>query len=85
MRRTHQLHISIKKAMMHLLFHEHYLRQGGQGRMVLAVMMLLVTILCAWAVYRELKAKNAFAVVFAGISVLVFGFFSLATLFSPLF
>lgn len=53
--------------------------------MVLAVMLLIVTALCAWATVRELKEKNMFAVAFAGISVLVFGFFSVATLLSPLF
>ncbi|MDL4841551.1 DUF2759 family protein [Aquibacillus rhizosphaerae] len=53
--------------------------------MVLAVLFLVVTILCAIAVFRELKTKNFFAVGFAGISTLVFGFFSIATLLSPLF
>ncbi|WP_077621510.1 DUF2759 family protein [Sediminibacillus massiliensis] len=53
--------------------------------MVLALMLLVVTILCAIAVIRELKAKNMFAVAFAGLSVLVFGFFSIATIYTELF
>ncbi|KGP72956.1 DUF2759 family protein [Pontibacillus yanchengensis] len=50
--------------------------------MTLAIMMLFVTILCAVAVFRELKTKNLFAVAFAGISTLVFGFFSIMTIIS---
>ncbi|MFC0522621.1 DUF2759 domain-containing protein [Pontibacillus salicampi] len=50
--------------------------------MTLAIMMLLVTILCALAVFREFKTRNMFAVAFAGISTLVFGFFSIMTIIS---
>ncbi|MCD5323561.1 MULTISPECIES: DUF2759 domain-containing protein [Pontibacillus] len=50
--------------------------------MVLAIMLLVVTILCALAVFRELKTNNLFAVAFAGISTLVFGFFSIMTIIS---
>ena len=53
--------------------------------MVLAVIFLLVAILCAIAVIRELKSKNLFGVAFAGISTLVFGWFSLMTIFYPIF
>lgn len=53
--------------------------------MVLAIMLLFVTILCALAVFRELKTKNLFAVGFAGISTLVFGWFSIMTIISELF
>jgi uncharacterized membrane protein len=53
--------------------------------MVLAIMLLVVAILCAFAVIRELKTKNFFAVAFAGVSALVFGWFSIMTLIAPLF
>lgn len=53
--------------------------------MVLAVMFLAVAVLCALAVFREIKSKNMFAVAFAGVSTLVFAWFSLMTLLSPLF
>ncbi|MDC3415515.1 DUF2759 domain-containing protein [Aquibacillus salsiterrae] len=53
--------------------------------MELAIMLLLVAILCATAVFRELKTKNLFAVAFAGISTLVFGWFSVMTIMSELF
>ncbi|WP_186575791.1 DUF2759 domain-containing protein [Aquibacillus kalidii] len=53
--------------------------------MVLAILLLIVTILCAVAVIRELKNKNLFAVAFAGLSAAVFGFFSIATIYVELF
>ncbi|UFT97774.1 DUF2759 domain-containing protein [Radiobacillus kanasensis] len=53
--------------------------------MVLAVMLLVVTILCAIAVFRELKSKNLFAVAFAGASTLAFGWFSVMTIYAELF
>ncbi|WP_208588435.1 DUF2759 domain-containing protein [Gracilibacillus suaedae] len=49
--------------------------------MELAFIILLVTILCVIAVVRELKSQNMFGVAFAAISALVFGFFSIATLY----
>lgn len=52
--------------------------------MVLAVILLIVALLCAMAVFRELKNKNFFAVVIAGISTLTFGWFSIMTLIAPL-
>lgn len=52
--------------------------------MVLAILFLFVAILCALAVFRELKAKNLFALAFAGISTLVFGWFSIMTIYASL-
>ncbi|MGP4042348.1 DUF2759 family protein [Gracilibacillus sp. D59] len=49
--------------------------------MELAFIILVITILCVIAVVRELKAQNMFGVAFAAISALVFGFFSIATLY----
>nr|WP_255437671.1 DUF2759 domain-containing protein [Thalassobacillus sp. CUG 92003] len=53
--------------------------------MVTAIIILLVTILCVFAVFRELKSKNFFAVLFAGASALIFGWFSIMTIYSNLF
>ncbi|QDP40603.1 DUF2759 domain-containing protein [Radiobacillus deserti] len=53
--------------------------------MVLAIMLLVVAILCAIAVFRELKSKNLFAVAFAGASMLAFGWFSIMTIYAELF
>nr|WP_075034801.1 DUF2759 domain-containing protein [Halobacillus dabanensis] len=53
--------------------------------MVTAILLLLVTILCVFAVFRELKTKNFFAVLFAGISALIFGWFSVMTIWYNLF
>ncbi|ELK46224.1 DUF2759 family protein [Halobacillus sp. ACCC02827] len=53
--------------------------------MVTAILLLLATILCIFAVLRELKTKNFFAVVFAGASALVFGWFSVMTIWHNLF
>ncbi|WP_407268383.1 DUF2759 domain-containing protein [Radiobacillus sp. PE A8.2] len=52
--------------------------------MELAIMLLVVAVLCAIAVLREFKRQNFFAVAFAGISTLVFGFFSIATIYSEI-
>ncbi|MDX8045993.1 DUF2759 family protein [Gracilibacillus sp. S3-1-1] len=49
--------------------------------MELGFIILVVAILCVIAVVRELKAQNMFGVAFAAISALVFGFFSVATLY----
>ncbi|MFB4164573.1 DUF2759 domain-containing protein [Alteribacillus sp. JSM 102045] len=49
--------------------------------MALGVMMLVVAILCGIATIREIKRRNFFAVGFAGISFLVFGWFSIMTIF----
>ncbi|MCP3030307.1 DUF2759 domain-containing protein [Halobacillus sp. A1] len=53
--------------------------------MVTAVLLLLVTILCVFAVFREIKTKNFFAVLFAGVSALMFGWFSIMTIYANLF
>ncbi|MBM7569672.1 putative membrane protein [Aquibacillus albus] len=50
----------------------------------MAIILLVVAVLCLVAVFRELKAKNFFAVGFAGISTLVFGWFSIMTILSEL-
>lgn len=52
--------------------------------MALAILLLLVAIFCAIAVVRELRNKNFFAVIFAGLSLVVFGWFSIMTIFSIL-
>ncbi|SDH50204.1 Protein of unknown function [Alteribacillus persepolensis] len=49
--------------------------------MAFGIMMLFVAILCAIAVIREVKERNFLAVGFAGISFLVFGWFSVMTIF----
>ncbi|GAE91213.1 hypothetical protein JCM21714_154 [Gracilibacillus boraciitolerans JCM 21714] len=49
--------------------------------MELGFIILLVTILCVVAIVREFKAHNMFGVAFAGIAALVFGFFSIGTLY----
>jgi hypothetical protein len=53
--------------------------------MALAIMLLVVTVLCIFAVFRELKERNIFAVGFAGISTLVFGWFSVMTIYAEIF
>ncbi|GAB4073451.1 hypothetical protein GCM10028778_09610 [Barrientosiimonas marina] len=52
--------------------------------MVLGILFLLVTILAVISVIRQLKIKNLFALAFSGISVLVFGFFSISTIISEI-
>ncbi|MFD2925966.1 MULTISPECIES: DUF2759 domain-containing protein [Halobacillus] len=53
--------------------------------MVTAIILFLVTILCVCAVFREIKTKNFFAVLFAAASALVFGWFSVMTIYANLF
>ncbi|MFC7060622.1 DUF2759 family protein [Halobacillus seohaensis] len=53
--------------------------------MVTAILLLLVTIFCVIAVFREIKTKNFFAVLFAGVSALMFGWFSIMTIYTNLF
>ncbi|WP_059103255.1 DUF2759 family protein [Shouchella shacheensis] len=50
--------------------------------MFLAILFLLVAIFSAVGAYTSFKGKNFFAVGFSLISVAVFGFFSIATLYS---
>ncbi|RSL30949.1 DUF2759 domain-containing protein [Salibacterium salarium] len=49
--------------------------------MALGITLLFVAILCGMATIREIKRRNFFAVGFAGISLLVFGWFSIMTIF----
>ncbi|MBH0229866.1 DUF2759 domain-containing protein [Halobacillus yeomjeoni] len=53
--------------------------------MVTAIILLFVAILCVIAVFREMKTKNFFAVMFAAVSALMFGWFSIMTIYSNLF
>lgn len=53
--------------------------------MVLAIMFLVVAILSAIGGISSLKKKNFFAFGFSGVAVLVFGFFSIATIMSYIF
>lgn len=48
--------------------------------MFIAILFLLVAVLCAIAVVREVRNKNLLAIAFSGISVLVFGWFGIMTL-----
>ncbi|WP_088104700.1 DUF2759 domain-containing protein [Halalkalibacter urbisdiaboli] len=50
--------------------------------MFLSIVFLLIAILCAFAVIRELRRKNFFAVGFAALTFIVFGWFSVMTIFS---
>ncbi|WP_017726972.1 DUF2759 domain-containing protein [Halalkalibacterium ligniniphilum] len=50
--------------------------------MFLSITLLLVAALSGLAVVRELRKKNFFAVGFAAISFLVFGWFSVMTIIS---
>ncbi|UOE95890.1 MULTISPECIES: DUF2759 domain-containing protein [Bacillaceae] len=52
--------------------------------MFLAINFLLVAILCAIGLIREFRKKNFFAVGFAGLSVAVFGWFAVMTIYSIL-
>ncbi|MCM3715272.1 DUF2759 domain-containing protein [Halalkalibacter oceani] len=52
--------------------------------MFLSITLLLVAILSAIGIARELRRKNFFAVGFAAISFVVFGAFSIATIVSIL-
>ncbi|PYZ99205.1 DUF2759 domain-containing protein [Alteribacter lacisalsi] len=50
--------------------------------MTFAVICLLITVFSLWGLFRELKTKNFFAVGFAAVTVLVFGWFSVMSLFA---
>ncbi|MGY4690267.1 DUF2759 domain-containing protein [Salibacterium sp. K-3] len=49
--------------------------------MALGITMLFVAILCGIATIREIKRRNFLAFGFAGLSLLVFGWFSIMTIF----
>ncbi|MDQ0254424.1 putative membrane protein [Evansella vedderi] len=53
--------------------------------MELGIITLLISILATIGLFRELKRKNFFAVGYATITVLVFGWFSIMTLYSIIF
>ncbi|WP_188206157.1 DUF2759 domain-containing protein [Alkalibacillus aidingensis] len=55
------------------------------GEFVFGILMLIVTILSAWAVLRELKKRNFFAVAFAAVSFGLFGWYSFMTITNQLF
>lgn len=48
--------------------------------MVLAIILLIVALLSAVSLFRQLKNKNVLAILFSAASAVVFGFFSIATL-----
>lgn len=58
------------------------LHKEGGFILFLAINMILVAIFCAFGLIRELKRQNFFAVGFAGISLAVFGWFGVMTLYS---
>lgn len=47
---------------------------------ILAVILLIVAIVSVISVFRQLKIKNMLALVFAALSAVTFGFFSIATM-----
>ncbi|PKR78988.1 DUF2759 domain-containing protein [Halalkalibacillus sediminis] len=53
--------------------------------MVLGIILLFVAILSVFAVFREMKHRNIFAILFSGASALVFGWFSVMTILNALF
>ncbi|UCZ54565.1 DUF2759 domain-containing protein [Bacillus shivajii] len=53
--------------------------------MELGIITLLITILSAIGLVKELKRKNFFAVGFAAVTIAVFGWFSVMTLYSIIF
>lgn len=48
--------------------------------MVTAIIFLAIALVCAAGIVREVRRKNFFAVGFAGITFVVFGWFSIATI-----
>ncbi|HLR80671.1 MAG TPA: DUF2759 family protein [Bacillota bacterium] len=48
--------------------------------LVLGIILLIVAIISVVSVIRQLKFKNMLALIFSGLSALVFGFFSIATI-----
>lgn len=52
--------------------------------MFIAINFILIAVLCAWAVIRELRNKNLLAVAWSGVSLVVFGWFGIMTLVSVL-
>ncbi|TRM13291.1 DUF2759 family protein [Lentibacillus cibarius] len=52
--------------------------------MVLGIIFLLVALLAIVSVIRQIRIKNLFALAFSALAVLVFGFFSVATIITEL-
>ncbi|WLV23559.1 DUF2759 family protein [Aciduricibacillus chroicocephali] len=52
--------------------------------MVLGIILLVVALLSAVSVLRQLKLRNPLAIAFSGLSALAFGFFSIATIISEI-
>ncbi|HEY4602638.1 MAG TPA: DUF2759 family protein [Cerasibacillus sp.] len=50
------------------------------NHLVLAIIFLVVAVLSVAGLFRSFKFKNKLAVVFAGLSAVTFGFFSIATI-----
>lgn len=46
----------------------------------LSITFLIIALICAVAIFREMRRANFFAVGFAGISFVVFGWFAIATI-----
>ncbi|UTR09422.1 DUF2759 domain-containing protein [Evansella sp. LMS18] len=53
--------------------------------MEFGIITLLIAIFAAIGLFRELKTKNFFAVGFAAVTVAVFGWFAVMTLYSIIF
>ena len=53
--------------------------------MIFGIITLLVAIFAAIGLFQQLKTKNFFAVGFAALTVAVFGWFAVRTLFSIIF
>ena len=54
-------------------------------QMGLAIIFAIVTLFCVWGVFRSLREKNFMGLAFAGLTVLVFGAFTVATMIDILF
>jgi len=49
--------------------------------MILALILLLVALLSVVSFFKQIKNRNLLAIGFSALSALVFGFFSLSTIF----
>ncbi|TXL67973.1 DUF2759 family protein [Cerasibacillus terrae] len=54
------------------------------NHLVLAIIFLVVAVVSLIGLFRSFKFKNGLAIVFAGLSTLTFGFFSIATIINVL-
>ncbi|WP_377888520.1 DUF2759 family protein [Alkalihalobacillus sp. R86527] len=53
--------------------------------MGLAIIFAFVTLFSAWGLFRSFREKNFMGLAFAGLTVLVFGAFTVATMIDVLF